>query len=247
MQGLDRSINILATQETNKKARAKAIEALSGILSDIKSGIGVWKKFQSSAGNLSAKGSYGGWAGSDIANQLFDINLSAKQKSSSASNGGASLDEPLVAQAFSKLDDDQAASDAADAAISEMEGNIARIKSMIKAIETTVPKKPKKPKQASAKKKAVTKKKAAPKKKAAAKKKVAPKKKAAAKKKAAPKKKAAAKKKVAPKKKAAAKKKVAPKKKAVTKKKVAPKKKAAVKKKTAPKKKAATKKKSKKR
>jgi len=241
MHGLEKGVNTVANEETNKKAREQTIELLNGIISDIKSGVSVWKGFLKKAGESKEKGAFSGWANFQIERKLFELDLAARDKAREASRGASSLDDPLVELAYNKLHDDQTAGDAANAAISAMEDRVKVVKGLIKKIETTVPKKPsvkkapaskavskKKPaKKASPKKKAA--KKAAPKKKAT--KKAAPKKKAA--KKAAPKKKAA--KKAAPKKKAA-KKSVAPKKKAAPKKKVASKKKAAPKKKAAKKK-----------
>ncbi|MCG6968673.1 MAG: hypothetical protein LJE85_02810 [Gammaproteobacteria bacterium] len=266
MHGLEKGVNTVANEEMKKKVRENTIELLNGIISDIKSGISVWKGYLKKAGDSQDKGAFGGWANFQIERKLFELDLAAREKARQASSGASSLDDPLVELAYNKLHDDQTAADAANAAIAAMDERAKAIKGLIKKIETTVPKKPavkkaaapkgtvkKKPakkapaKKAAAKKKAA--KKAAPKKKAVKKaaKKAVTKKKAA--KKAAPKKKAAkksvaAKKKVAGKKKTAAKK-AAPKSKAakkkVAKKKAVSKKKPAVKK-AAPKKKAAKKK-----
>lgn len=251
MHGLEKGVNTVANEETNKKAREKTIELLNGIISDIKSGSSVWKGYLKKAGDSKDKGAFGGWANFQIERKLFELDLAARDKAREASRGASSLDNPLVELAYTKLHDDQTAADAANAAIAAMEDRVKAIKGLIKKIETTVPKKPavKKPAaaKAAAKKKPAKK---APGKKAPAKK--AAKKKPAAKKKAAKKaatkkkavKKAAAKKAVkksvkkAAKKKAA--KKAAPKKKAA-KKSVAAKKKTTAKK-AAPKKKAAKKK-----
>jgi hypothetical protein len=262
MHGLEKGVNTVANEEMKKKVRENTIELLNGVISDIKSGISVWKGYLKKAGDSKDKGAFGGWANFQIERKLFELDLAAREKAREASNGASSLDDPLVELAYNKLHDDQTAADAANLAVAAMEDRVKAIKGLIKKIETTVPKKPSVKKAAAPKaavkkkpaKKAPAAKKAAPKKKAVKKaatkkkaaKKAAPKKKAV--KKAAPKKKAA--KKAAPKKKAAkksvaAKKKVAPKKAApkskAAKKKVVSKKKAAVKK-AAPKKKAAKKK-----
>jgi hypothetical protein len=271
MHGLEKGVNTVANEETNKKVREKTIELLNGIISDLKSGSSVWKGYLKKAGESKDKGAFGGWANFQIERKLFELDLAARDKAREASRGASSLDDPLVELAYTKLHDDQTAADAANAAVAAMDDRVKTIKGLIKKIETTVPKKPAVKKPAASK--AATKKKPAkkaPAKKAAAKKKPAAKKKAAKKavttkkavkkaakkavKKAATKKKAA--KKAAPKKKAAKKsvakkkaakkktaaKKAAPKKKAA-KKKVASKKKAAVKKAIGAKKKAAPKKK----
>ncbi|MGD8593153.1 MAG: hypothetical protein PVF82_10000 [Gammaproteobacteria bacterium] len=246
MHGLEKGVNTVANEETNKKAREHTIELLNGVISDIKSGVSVWKGYLKKAGDSKEKGAFGGWANFQIERKLFELDLAARDKARDASRGASSLDDPLVELAYTKLHDDQTAADAANAAIAAMEDRVKAIKGLIKKIETTVPKKPAVKKAATPKaavkkkpaKKAPAAKKAAPKKKAA--KKAAAKKKAA--KKAAPKKKAA--KKAAPKKKAlkkAVKKSVAPKKKVAAKKKAVSKKKAAAKK-AAPKSKAAKKK-----
>ena len=230
MHGLEKGINILATQETNQKIRNNAIDLLNGVIDDINSGIGVWKEYLDSGDHSASPGSFGGWAGFSIENNLWEIELEARDKAKQASNGGSSLDEPLVSLAYSKLEEGQAPTDAANVAISAMEDRVIQIKNLIDLIKKTKPKKPAAAKKAkpktkkSAAKKKPAKKKAAKKK--AVKKKPAkkkPAKKKVAKKKAAKKK--ATKKKVA-KKKAAKKKAV--KKKAVKKK--ATKKKAAKKK-----------------
>ena len=233
MHGLEKGVNTVANEETNKKVRENAIELLNGVISDIKSGISVWKNYLKKAGESKQKGAFGGWANFQIERKLFELDLAARDKARDASRGASSLDDPLVELAYNKLHDDQTGADAANDAIAAMEDRVKAVKGLIKKIETTVPKKPS-VKKAAAPKAAAKKK---PAKKPAAAAKAAPKKKAA--KKAAPKKKAA-KKSVAPKKKAAAKKKVASKKKAAPKK-AAPKAKAA-KKKVVSKKKTAVKK-----
>ena len=235
MHGLKKGINLLATQETNQKVRNNAIDLLNGAIDDINSGIGVWNDYINSGDHSASPGSYGGWAGFSIEDKLWEIELEARDKAKQASNGSSSLDEPLVSLAYSKLEEGQSPTDAAQAAVDAMENRVAEIKSLINAIKKTKPKKP-----AAAKKAKSQAKKPAAKKKPA-KKKVATKK--AAKKKAVKKKvgkKKALKKKAA--KKTATKKKAAKKK---TAKKKASKKKVA--KKKAAKKKAAKKKKAKKR
>jgi hypothetical protein len=232
MHGLEKSINTLAAQETDKKIRDNAVKLLNGIIDDINAGIGIWKKFQS--GKVSDQpGQFGGWAGHTIETQLYDLQLSARAKANEATEGAANLDDPLVNLAYGKLAEDQTPTDAANDAVAAMNDRVTRIKGLINVIKTTKPKKPAASKPASTKKTA-TKKKAAkkPAKKTSAKKKTT-KKKAAAKKKTAAKKKPAAKKKKVTKKKTAAKKKPAKKKSA---KKSAPKKKTTAKKKAAKKK-----------
>lgn len=232
MHGLEKGVHLLATQETNQKVRNTAIDMLNGVINDIKSGIDVWNKFVKSGGRSTKPGSFGGWAGFEMDNQLWEIELEARDKARTASNGHSSLDAPLVSQSNVKLDEGQGDVDYAQKAISAMEDRIKRIKSLIDAIKKTKPKKPAAAKATGAAKKATTKKKSTQKK-AAAKKsaKKKPAKKKAAKKKA-PKKKAV--KKPSTKKKATKKK--ATKKKAA--KKTATKKKAASKKATTKKKKA---------
>lgn len=241
MHGLEKGVHLLATQETNQKLRTNAIDMLNGVINDIKSGIDVWNQFIKSGGSSTKPGSYGGWAGFEMDNQLWEIELQARDKAREASNGGSSLDEPLVAQSNVKLAEEQGDMDYAQAVVSAMEDRIKRIKALIDTIKKTKPKKPAAAKKAkTTAKKATTKKKTA-KKKAAAKKSAKKKPAKKAKKKAVKKK--AVKKKVvkkAPTKKKAAKKKVS-KKKAVKKKatkKKAAKKKATKKKATAKKKKA---------
>ena len=197
MHGLEKSINILAAQETDKKVRDNAVNLLTSIIDDINSGINLWNKFLKSGKAPEEKGLYNGWAGHSIERPLFDLELAARAKASEATNGGSSLDKPLVSLAYSKLDDDETAKDAANAAIAASNDRITRIKALINTIKTTKPKKPaaSKPAEKTPSASKSTAKKAAPTKKAETKEKVATKKKAAAKKKAA--KKAAPKKKVA--------------------------------------------------
>ena len=232
MHGLEKGVHLLATQETNQKARNNAIDMLNGVINDIKSGIDVWNKFVKSGGRSTKPGSFGGWAGFEMDNQLWEIELEARDKARTASNGHSSLDTPLVSQSNVKLDEGQGDVDFAQEAISAMEDRVKRVKSLIDAIKKTKPKKPAAAKATGTAKKATTKKKSTQKK-AAAKKpaKKKPTKKKTAKKKA-PKKKAV--KKPSTKKKATKKK--ATKKKAA--KKTATKKKAASKKATTKKKKA---------
>jgi septal ring-binding cell division protein DamX len=228
MHGLEKGVNLLATQETNQKLRDSAIDQLNGVITDIKSAIDVWNKFVKSGGRSTKPGSFGGWAGFEMDNKLWEIELAARSKAREASNGSSSLDKPLVAQSNVKLEEGQGDVDYAQEAISAMEERINRVKALIDAIKKTKPKKPAAAKPAAKAKtpakKATTKKKSTqkkvavkkpakkkPTKKKAAKKKVA--KKAPAKKKAVKKK--ASKKKVAkkaPSKKKAAKKKAAKKK-----------------------------------
>ena len=225
MHGLEKGINLLATQETNQKVRNNAIDLLNGVIDDINSGIGVWKNYINNGDHSATPGSYGGWAGFSIEDNLWEIELEARDKAKQASNGNSSLDAPLVSLAYTKLHEGQAPTDAANAAVSAMEDRINQIKSLIDSIKKTKPKKPTAAKKAKPKAKKPAAKKKPAKKKTAKKKatKKKPAKKKAAKKKAVKKKavkKKAAKKKVAKKKvvkKKAAKKKVA-KKKAVKKK-----------------------------
>lgn len=223
MHGLEKGVNLLATQETNQKVRDNAIDRLNGVINDIKSAIDVWNKFVKSGGRSAKPGSYGGWAGFEMDNKLWELELAARGKAREASNGASSLDEPLVAQSNVKLADGQGDVDFGQEAISAMEDHMKRIKALIDTIKNTKPKKPAAAKPAAkaktVAKKATTKKKSTQKK-AAAKKpaKKKPTQKKAAKKKVA--KKAPAKKKAVKKK--ASKKKVA--KKAPGKKKAAKKK-----------------------
>ena len=226
MHGLEKSVTAIANHEMNKKSRDRAIELLNGMISDLNAGIGIWKDYQKAAGKkATAKGLYGGWAGSDVEKQLFDLNLTTRAKSVQVSGGQSGLDEPLIELAYRKLDEDETGADAAAKAIETMGTRSKSIEKLIGLIRNTTPKKlptakaPGKsaPAAKSGAKKAAAKKPAAKKtapstKKPAAKAKPAAKKKAAKKsaakkavaKKAAPKK--AAPKKAAPKKKAAAKK-----------------------------------------
>lgn len=246
MQSLETSVTHLAKHETDKKIRARATELLKSCQSDLRKAADIWQNFSAGAGGGDA-GSFGGWAGSDMERQLFDLNLAVRNRLLEVSNGATSLDSSPVVLAYSKLDDDQSSKDFAADAVATMNEHVALVGKLIKAIESTKPTKASGGKETAkkaagkktAKKKTAAKKKAAKKatvKKKAAKKKPAkkkPAKKKAAKKK--PAKKKAVKKKAAKKK--TAKKKVAKKK--VTKKKPAKKK---VTKKKAGKKKAAKKK-----
>jgi hypothetical protein len=167
MHGLEKGVHLLATQETNQKARNNAIDMLNGVINDIKSGIDVWNQFVKSGGRSAKPGSFGGWAGFEMDNQLWEIELEARDKARKASNGHSSLDTPLVSQSNVKLDEGQGDVDCAQEAISAMEDRIKRIKSLIDAIKKTKPKKPAAAKAKGTAKKATTKKKSTQKKAAA--------------------------------------------------------------------------------
>jgi len=167
MHGLEKGVHLLATQETNQKIRNNAIDLLNGVIQDINSGIEVWNKFVNSGGCSAKPGSFGGWAGFEMDNTLWELELEARSKSREASNGGSSLDGPLVSQSNVKLDEEQGDLDYAQQAISAMEDRVTRIKSLIDAIKKTKPKKPAAAKPKGAAKKAPAKKKSTQKKAAA--------------------------------------------------------------------------------
>ena len=141
MHGLEKGINQLANHETNQKMRSNAIELLNGVISDLNSGIEVWEGFVQTGSSNSEAGAYGGWAGFTIETQLFEIELDAREKAKQASNGNSSLDQPLVALAYSKLGDSETASDEAKAAIDGMQSRIGKIGELIELIKKTKPKK----------------------------------------------------------------------------------------------------------
>ena len=243
MHGLEKSVNTIAAYETDKKTRERAIELLNEVISDIEQGIGIWRGYLNSATGSVDNGGYGGWAGFTIESDLFDLHMTSRGKAWELSNGGASLDTPLVNLAYAKLKEGQSGTDAANEAIADMDARVKQIQGFIETIRTTKPQKVK-AETSSASNKSVASKSASKKstsKKSAAKKsapkKTAPKK-SVAKKKAAKKssKKKVAAKKTAVKKKTTAKKTTAKKavKKKVTQKKAAKKK--VVKKKVAQKK-----------
>lgn len=175
MHGLEKGVNLLASQETNQQVRNKAIDQLNGVINDLASGIETWNQFIKS-GNHSAKpGSYGGWAGFAMDNKLWELELEARAKARQASNGSSSLDEPLISQSNVKLTEGQSTVDCAREAVAAMEKRKQSIKSLIDVIKTTKPVKPAAAKPAAKEKPAV-------KKPAAAAKKPSTQKKAAAKK-----------------------------------------------------------------
>ena len=197
MHGLEKSVNQIAVQETDKKIRGRVIELLNEVISDIEQGISIWKGYLTTAtGSVNNEG-YGGWAGFTIEADLFNLHMASREKAWELSKGGSSLDAPLVNLAYAKLKEGQSDIDAANGAIAEMQARIEQIQGFIEIIEITKPTKVKAllaekkstPKKSNAKKKVAKKKvvakKATPKKKAT-KKKVAVKK--TAKKKAVPKK-----------------------------------------------------------
>src|SRR5210317_1002980 len=104
MHGLEQGINQLANHETNQKLRSNAIDLLNGIIGDLNAGLEVWRNFLESGGSTSEAGSYGGWAGFTIETELFELDLSARDKAKQASTGKSSLDDPLVVLAYSKLE-----------------------------------------------------------------------------------------------------------------------------------------------
>jgi len=167
MHGLEKGVHLLATQETNQKIRNNAIDLLNGVIKDLNSGIEIWNKFVSGGGCSAKPGSFGGWAGFEMDNTLWELELDARSKSREASNGGSSLDAPLVSQSNVKLEEEQGDLDYAQQAISEMEDRIKRIKALIDAIKKTKPKKPAAAKSGGAAKKAPAKKKSTQKKAAA--------------------------------------------------------------------------------
>lgn len=143
MDGLVKSIHNIATQETDKKVREKAVNLLNGIITDINEGIKIWTNFQKKAKSSDKTGLFGGWAGFSIERELYDLQLKARSKANEASNGGSSLDAPLVALAYNKLHDDQNAAEAVEEAIKSMQARIGRVKELISEIQTTKPVKPK--------------------------------------------------------------------------------------------------------
>ncbi|WP_455221258.1 hypothetical protein [Kaarinaea lacus] len=167
MHGLEKGVHLLATQETNQKIRNNAIDLLNGVINDINSGIEVWNEFVKSGGHSTKPGSFGGWAGFEMDNTLWELELQARDKARQASNGSSSLDAPLVSQSNVKLDEDQGDMDYAQQAVSAMEDRTKQIKSMIDAIKKTKPKKPSAAKTKGAAKKAPAKKKSTQKKAAA--------------------------------------------------------------------------------
>jgi len=141
MHGLEKGINQLANYELDPKIRSSAVSMLNGIIDDLNAGIKVWEDFMSS-GNLSSDaGLYGGWAGFNIEKKLFELDLEARDKAKQASSGASSLDDPLVALAYKKLDDSETASDRSQTAIDSMRERIEKIKSFINLINSTKPKK----------------------------------------------------------------------------------------------------------
>lgn len=191
MQGLKKGVTQLANHEMNSKVRSDAITLLEGIIDDINAGVKVWEKFASSGASDAAAGSYGGWAGFTIENDLWEIELNARDKARQASGGHSGLDDPLVELAYSKLEESVTPADQAQHAIDAMYGRIEQIKQLVSQIKNTKPKKAAstgapakasaaKPAKKKAKKKPAKKKTAAKKaKKKAVKKKPAKKKKAA--------------------------------------------------------------------
>ncbi|MCI0505801.1 MAG: hypothetical protein L0Z73_06780 [Gammaproteobacteria bacterium] len=139
MHGLEKGVNLLASQETNQQIRNKAIDQLNGVINDLTSGIEIWNQFIKS-GNHSAKpGSFGGWAGFAMDNKLWELELEARAKARQASNGSSSLDEPLISQSNVKLTEGQNAVDCVREAVAAMEKRKQSIKSLIDVIKTTKP------------------------------------------------------------------------------------------------------------
>lgn len=142
MHGLEKGINQLANWEINQTVRKNAIEQLNGVIDDLNKGIGIWKDMLDKGIPKSETGRYGGWAGFTVESKLFELELDARNKAKQASNGQSSLDKPLVALAYGMLPDSQTAEDAANDAIHAMGERITQVKSLIKTIQNTKPKKP---------------------------------------------------------------------------------------------------------
>ena len=141
MHGLQKGVTQLANHEMNAKARSNAIASLEGIVEDISAGIKVWEKFASSGATNAAAGSFGGWAGFTIENELWEIELNARDKAKQASAGKSGLDDPLVELAYSKLSDSVTPDEQAQNAINTMYERIENIKQLISLIKNTKPKK----------------------------------------------------------------------------------------------------------
>ena len=141
MHGLIKGVTQLADYETNQSIRKNAIELLNGIMNDINSGIGVWNKFLQQGSANAAPGAYGGWAGFSIEQDLFDLELEARDKAKQVSNGNSSLDEPIISLAYSKLAESQTPVDACNTAIDAMNDRLHQLTSLIELIKNSKPKK----------------------------------------------------------------------------------------------------------
>ena len=140
MHGLIKGISQLANYETNQTVRKNTIDLLNGIMNDINSGIGVWNDFLNKGSANASPGSYGGWAGFSIEQELFDLELEARDKAKQASKGQSSLDEPIISLAYSKLSESQTAADACNEAINAMQDRLKQIESMVDMIKSVKPK-----------------------------------------------------------------------------------------------------------
>jgi len=140
MHGLIKGISQLANYENNQTVRKNTIDLLNGIMSDINSGIKVWNDFLNKGSVNASPGSYGGWAGFSIEQDLFNLELEARDKAKQASKGQSSLDEPLISLAYSKLLESQTPADACNVAINAMQDRLEQIESLIDMIKTVKPK-----------------------------------------------------------------------------------------------------------
>lgn len=141
MHGLEKGVTQLANHEMNAKVRSNAVASLESIIDDINAGIKVWEKFASSGGSNAAAGSFGGWAGFTIEDELWGIELSARDKAKAASSGKSGLDDPLVELAYNKLAESMTPGEYAQNAINAMYERIESIKKLIAMIKNTKPKK----------------------------------------------------------------------------------------------------------
>jgi len=141
MHGLTKGITQIANYEANQSIRKNTVDLLNGIKNDINSGIGVWNEFLKKGSANTAAGPYGGWAGFTIEQDLFDLELAARDKAKQASNGNSSLDEPLISLAYSKLSEEQTPVHAGNAAIDAMNDRLQQITALIEMIKNIKPKK----------------------------------------------------------------------------------------------------------
>ncbi len=141
MQTLEKSVMTLAKHEMNSKVRARAVDLLQSVVSDLNTAAKIWSDFAKSASDSDASeaGAFGGWAGSSIEKDLYDLHLASRANLLEVSGGATSLDDPLVELAYNKLLPGQSSKAAAEAASSVIKSRVGVIQKLIKAIQNTKP------------------------------------------------------------------------------------------------------------